>query len=163
MINVCCSTCQSIGINIQETSSEMRDYNGRLLFFVLKCCCVNKQVLIWWTELHCLPSLRLAFSSLLKCSPVCTNPKLPPRNSEAPFVPVVEAWDLFFPLPMGCSWECHSNLLSVPSSLCSAFCSAGHERVVGWSCHWPQMDPSHSVVWLVYQCHVLSCQIKHKA
>lgn len=85
MINVCCSTCQSIGINIQETSSEMRDYNGHLLFFVLKCCCVNKQVLICWIELHCLPSLRLAFSSLLDCSLICTNPKLLPRNGEAAF------------------------------------------------------------------------------
>lgn len=84
MIKVCCSTCQSIGINMQEPSLKTGDYNGDLVFFVLKRCCVSEQALIWWGELYCLPSLRLAFFSLLARSPICTNANLPPRCGEDP-------------------------------------------------------------------------------
>lgn len=104
MIDVCCSTCQSIGINMQETSSEMRDYNGRLLFFVLKCCCMSEQVLIRWAELHCLPSLRLAFSYSSTFPPFVPIP-----NSLLGVVKLLCAHSrglgCFFPLSLGCSWD----------------------------------------------------------
>lgn len=107
MIDVCCSTCQSIGINMQETSSEMRDYNGRLLFFVLKCCCMSEQVLIRWAELHCLPSLRLAFSYSSTFPPFVPIP-----NSLLGVVKLLCARSrglgCFFPLSLGCP-SCQSH------------------------------------------------------